>query len=97
MTKIKPAIVLTLLFTVCANTVSATQVYTSSKSNKVSSIGTEAQEEANSLLVQTHQDASTVAKTMITSDQGDGYTGDYEITVNVNVTIKRIPKPAAAK
>lgn len=68
--------------------VQSSQDHNSSRSNKTNTVA--APNEVETLLDQTRADASAVAKTMIAADLRDGYAGDYEITVNVAVSIKRV-------
>ncbi len=70
------------------NTAQAAQDHNSSRSNKTGSIA--APNETEILLELTKSDALAVAKTMIAVDQQDGFTGEYEITVNTHVSIKRV-------
>jgi len=69
--------------------------YNSSRSNKADTVT--APNVTNELLRKAQQDASMVSKSMIEVDQRDGYTGDYDITVDVRVTIKRSPPPSHGK
>ena len=69
------------------NTAFAAQDHNSSRSNKSSGIS--APEDTDTLLREASTDASTVAKSMISADQRNGYNGDYIVTVDVRVTIER--------
>ena len=69
--------------------------HNSSRSNKTSSVA--APDVTDEMLRKAQQDASIVSKSMIAVDQSDGYSGDYEITVDVRVTIERSPRPGNGK
>lgn len=91
MTAIKPLCTFTaalLLLGLPTGAVLSAQDHNSTRSNKTASAA--APNEVENLLDQTRAEASTVAKAMIGADQRDGYAGDYEITVSVAVSIKRV-------
>lgn len=77
-----------LLIGLPVGVVQSSQDHNSSRSNKTNTAA--APNEVETLLDLTRADASSVAKAMIGADLRDGYTGDYEITVNVSVSIKRV-------
>ncbi|MBT9487519.1 MAG: hypothetical protein IV093_08425 [Rubrivivax sp.] len=77
-----------LLFVLPLQGVMSAQDHNSSRSNKTNTAS--APNEIENLLDLSRADASAVAKTMIAADTRDGYNGDYEITVNVAVSIKRV-------
>jgi hypothetical protein len=77
-----------LLFGLSMQAAHTAQDHNSTRSNKTASAA--APNEIENLLDLSRADASAVAKTMVASDQRDGYSGDYEITVNVSVSIKRV-------
>jgi uncharacterized membrane protein YebE (DUF533 family) len=85
---LRRALAALLLLGLPAGAVLSAQDYNSSRSNKTASAA--APSEVENLLDQARAEASTVAKTMIAADQRDGYAGDYEIAVNVSVSIKRV-------
>ena len=77
------------------NTAQAAQDYNSSRSNRT--VGMSVGGETDKLLREASSEASAVAGSMIAIDQKDGYTGEYEVTVNVSVSIKRVAKFKAGK
>jgi len=77
-----------LLFILPLQGVMSAQDHNSTRSNKTASVA--APNEIENLLDLARADASAVAKTMVAADARDGYSGDYEITVNVAVSIKRV-------
>lgn len=86
--KCHKTILSTTLFTLLlAGTAQAAQDYNSSRSNR--SAGVDAPDEADTLLREASNDASSIARSMIASDMKDGYDGDYEITVEIAVSITR--------
>ena len=87
-TACRAAALAALLFGLSIQAAHTAQDHNSSRSNKTSSVA--APNEIENLLDLTRADASAMAKTMVGSDQRDGYSGDYEVTVNVSVSIKRV-------
>ena len=85
---LRAAVTVLVLFGLPMQPALSVQDHNSSRSNKTASAA--APSEVETLLDQTRADASTVAKAMIAADLRDGYAGDYEITVNVSVSIKRV-------
>lgn len=88
LTKVRMAATAALLFVMPLQGVMSAQDHNSTRSNKTASAA--APNEVENLLDQTRADASAVAKSMIAADGRDGYTGDYEVTVSVAVSIKRV-------
>jgi hypothetical protein len=84
----RAAAVTASLFGLSMQVAHTAQDHNSTRSNKTASAA--APNEIENLLDQSRADASAVAKTMVASDLRDGYSGDYEITVNVSVSIKRV-------
>ena len=66
--------------------------YNSSRSNK--SLGAFVPDTTDELLKKVQLDASIVSKSMIEADLSDGYSGEYDITVDVHVRIERRPAPS---
>lgn len=73
------------------NCAHAAQDYNSSRSNNSSSIA-EAPDEVDKMLELSKADALSVAHKMIEIDKREGYSGAYEIKVNVSVSVERAPK-----
>lgn len=78
-----------ILFISTSNIATAAQDHNASRSN-TSTGSVTAGDTTLTLLNQTKQDAYAVAKKMLAVDQRDGYKGEYQITVNMGVSIKRI-------
>ncbi len=85
---VRAASALALLFMLPLQSALSVQDHNSSRSNKTASAA--APSEVENLLDLARADASAVAKAMIAAEGRDGYNGDYEITVNVAVSIKRV-------
>ena len=77
------------------HSVQAATDHNSSRSNKTSSVA--APDVTDEMLRKAQQDASIISKSMLQVDQSDGYQGDYEITVDVRVSIERSPRPGNGK
>ena len=94
MKSLRLASIIACLFLLLGNTVQAAQDYNSSRSNRqgVSDVG----DGADTLLKEASADASSVVKSMIAVDQKDGYTGEYDITVDVRISIERVVSPRDA-
>ncbi|MFT6734964.1 MAG: hypothetical protein ACJAS9_003166 [Polaribacter sp.] len=68
--------------------------HNSSRSNKTSHTpASEVSNETEDMLKDVSSNASSIARQMIRIDQKDGYTGEYEVTVDVGVSIKRVLSP----
>ena len=72
------------------NFAQAAQDHNSSRSNKTASAM--APDETEKLLKLSKDGAIEMTKAMIALDQQDGYTGEYEVTVKVGVSINRVNK-----
>ena len=91
---LKSTSIIACLFLFVINTAQAATDYNSSRSNK--SLSANILNDTEGLLKTTGADASAVASTMIAVDQKDGYTGEYNVTVDVRVSIERVVSPRDA-
>ena len=94
MNSLKTVSMITGLLLLLINTAHAATDHNSSRSNKTSHTpASEVTNETEGMLREVSSDATSIARQMIRIDKKDGYTGDYEVTVDVGVSIKRILAP----
>ena len=98
MKSLKITSIITFLFVCMISAAQAATDHNSSRSNKTSHTPAAAvDQETDSMISEVSRDASSIASHMIAIDQKDGYTGEYEVTVDVGVSIKRVAKFKAGK
>ncbi len=92
MNYLTPALLSILILILSVSTVGAAQDYNSSRSNTTAAI--DVPDETEKLLRLAVEDATGVMRTMHLQDNRDGYQGDYQIKVEVQVTLERAPSRA---